>query len=294
MNNIKQYISEVNRNLKFTANAIVEGFISGLHQSPYHGFSVEFSDHKSYTDGDPVSLIDWKLFSKTDRYYIKRYEEETNVRTYFLMDCSKSMSYVSHETSKIDYAKLLTASLINLSLRQRDATGLSLFNDKIVSSLPAKSKSIWLNQCLTSLEKITCEGVTDISNVIFKFSEHIKKRSLVVIVTDFLDDTESLLKALNFLKFNRHHCILFHIIDPSEMEFLFKGESDFIDLETSEVLKVSPWIIRKEYLEKFGMFHVKLKEMIEKLNFEYCQINTNTPIENSLKVFLSNRMNRFF
>ncbi|MCL2064400.1 MAG: DUF58 domain-containing protein [Candidatus Cloacimonetes bacterium] len=286
---IEQYISEINRNLKFTANAIVEGFISGLHKSPYHGFSVEFSDHKAYSSGDSVSLIDWKLYSRTERYYIKRYEEETNVRTYFLLDCSQSMNYYSRDIKKIDYARLFTACLINLSLRQRDATGLVLFNDNIISSIPAKSKNIWLNQCLTTLEHINCQGETNIADTVFKFSENIKKRSLIVIITDFLDDIEKIQKTLNYLKFNRHHCILFQIIDQAEREFLFKDEADFIDLETGEVLKVSPWILRKEYLNRFDMFNQKLKKIIEQLDFEYCQINTNTPIINSLKLFLQNR-----
>ena len=255
---LKQKIVEINKNLKFTANAIVEGFISGLHKSPYHGFSVEFSDHKAYSVGEPVSLIDWRLYSRTDRYYIKRYEEETNVRTYFLLDCSNSMNFYSNEVKKIDYARLFTACLINLSLRQRDATGLALFNDKIISSLPAKSKNIWLNQCLTTLDNLSCSGDTDISNTIIKFSENIKKRSLIVIITDFLDDVDKLTMALNYLKFNKHHCVVFHIVDEAEMRFDFKSEADFIDLETDEVLKVSPWLLKKEYIEKFSMFHVKL------------------------------------
>ena len=290
MNDLALNVENINRNLKFTANAIVEGFISGLHQSPYHGFSVEFSDHKAYTDGDPVSLIDWKLYSKTDKYFVKRYEDETNVRTYFLLDCSKSMSFLSGKVSKIDYAKMLTACLINLSLRQRDATGLVLFNDKIISSLPAKSKSTWLNQCLITLQNINCYGTTNLPETIFKFNEQIKKRSLIVIITDFLDNSDELIKALNYLRFDRHHCILFHIIDSQEQEFNFKDEIDFIDLETDEVMNVSPWMIRKEYLNKFLNFSQKHKEMIEKLKFEYVQIRTDTPIENNLKLFLTNRI----
>jgi len=286
---IQQYINEINKNLKFTANAIVEGYISGLHKSPYHGFSVEFSDHKAYSNGDSVSLIDWKIFCKTERYYIKRYEEETNVRTYFLVDCSHSMSFYSNDIRKIDYAKLFTACLLNISLRQRDATGLALFNDKIINSLPAKSKNIWLNQCLLNLERIKCEGETKISESIYKITEKIKQRSLIVIITDFLDNIEELQKTLNFLKFNRHHCVLFHIIDPAEYEFNFKDETNFIDLETNETIKISPWAFRKEYLNRFNTFHVKLKKMIEQLNFEYSQIKTNTPIINSLKTFLQNR-----
>ena len=289
MNDLSLNIENINRNLKFTANAIVEGFISGLHQSPYHGFSVEFSDHKAYTDGDPVSLIDWKLYSKTDKYFVKRYEDETNVRTYFLLDCSKSMNFISGKVSKIDYAKMLTACLINLSLRQRDATGLVLFNDKIISNLPAKSKSTWLNQCLITLQNINCHGTTNLPETIFRFNEQIKKRSLIVIITDFLDNTDELIKALNYLKFNRHHCILFHIIDSAEQDFNFKDEIDFIDLETDEVMNVSPWMIRKEYLNKFLSFSEKHKEMIEKLKFEYVQIRTDTPMESNLKLFLTNR-----
>ena len=286
---IQNYLVDLNKNLKFTANSIVEGFISGLHKSPYHGFSVEFSEHKAYSSGDSISLIDWKLFSRTERYYIKRYEEETNVRTYFMLDCSSSMAFYSNKIKKIDYAKLFVACLLNLSLRQRDATGLTLFNDKIVYSLPAKSKYIWLNQCLTTLEKIKCEGETNISNSVFMLGEHIKKKSLVVIVTDFLDDINELQKTLNYLKFNKHHCILFHIIDKAEQEFLFKNEADFIDMENNEVIKISPWMIRNDYLKRFEMFHMKLKKMIEQLKFEYCQINTDTEIVDSLKTFLYNR-----
>ena len=287
--NIKKVIDETSLSLKFYANAIVEGFIAGQHKSPYHGFSVEFSDHKAYSRGDPVDLIDWKLFSRTDKYYTKRYEAETNVRTYFLLDCSNSMSFKSNNITKIEYAKLLVACLINLSLRQRDATGLSLFNESLITSIPAKSKSNWLNQCLGILEHIKCSGETDISNAIFTLGETIKKRSLVVIITDFLDDIERLTKALNYLKFNKHHCVLLHIVDETEKSFNYKGESDFIDLETREVLKVSPWIIKKEYLERYEMFHVKLKRIIEDLKYEYCQINTKTPIIDSLKLFLLNR-----
>jgi uncharacterized protein (DUF58 family) len=289
MTKISNLLANVNKNLKFTANAIVEGFITGLHQSPYHGFSVEFSDHKSYNYGDPVDLIDWKLFSKTDRYYIKRYEEETNVRTYFLLDISKSMDFKSHGVKKIDYAKLLTACLINLSLRQRDATGLSLFNNTVQSSLPAKSKSNWLNQCLFSLEKITCSGQTNISGAVLSICERISKKSIIVIITDCIDDTTELHKALNFLKFNKHHCILFHIIDPKESTFDYSDDSEFYDIETNEMIRLSPWIIKREYLKKFAMFRMKHKDILSKLKYEYCVINTETPIEYNLNQFLLNR-----
>ena len=289
MDTVKDYFNGLNKNLKLSANSIVEGFISGLHKSPYHGFSVEFSDHKAYSNGDSVSLIDWKLYSRTDKYFIKRYEEETNVRTYFLLDCSKSMEYKSGNIKKIDYARLFTACLINLSLRQRDATSLSLFNEKIINSIPAKSKSNWLNQCLLLLENIKCFGETNISNSIFQFCEKIQKRSLIIIITDFLTDVESLQNTLNYLKFNKHHCILFHIIDKEEKDFKFKDEAEFIDIENNDILKISPWIIRKEYLERFRLFHVKLKQIIEELQFEYCQINTETDILDSLLIFLNNR-----
>jgi len=292
MIDIREYLDNLNRKLKFIANAIVEGFISGIHQSPYHGFSVEFSDHKGYSEGDPVSLIDWKLYSKTDRYYIKRFEEETNVRTCFLLDCSKSMEFTSQEIKKIDYARLLIACLITLSLNQRDATGLTLFSDHIISSLPPKSKTIWLNHCLNTLVNIQCEGQTNIANAIIRTSDKISKRSLIVVVTDCLDDTDNLLKALNYLKFNRHQCILFHLVDPKEMFFDFKDEADFIDMETNEIIRLSPWSIKKSYKDKWEMFHVKHREMINKLKFEYCMINTSTPIDSSLKVFLAQRNKR--
>lgn len=293
MSDFREQVASLDTNLKLTANAIVEGFISGQHKSPFHGFSVEFSDYKSYSDGDSVNLIDWKLYSKTDRYYIKRYEEETNVRTYFLIDCSKSMSYSSHNIKKIDYAKLLAATLINISLKQRDATGLVLYNNKVLDFIPAKSKSSWFNQCLFKLENITCNEDTDLTNTIFSFAHSLRKRSLIVIVTDFLDDLESIKKALNFLKFNKHHCILFHICDQKEIDFNFNTEADFIDLEDSSKIKVSPHLLKKDYINQFNMFHVKLRDLIKSINYEYCQINTLTPIEISLRNFIYSRQNYF-
>jgi uncharacterized protein (DUF58 family) len=289
MKEIHEYIAGLHKNLKFTANAIVEGFIAGLHQSPYHGFSVEFSDHKAYSDGDSVGLIDWKLYSKTDRYYIKRYEEETNVRAYFLLDCSASMGFHSGDIKKIDYAKLLTACLINLSLNQRDATSLTLFNENIISTIPAKSRSTWLNQCLTMLTQARCSGYTNISNTIFTIGQKVGKRSLFVIITDALDDTDKLKEAMNYLKFQQHHCILFHILDPKEETLSYQNESEFVDIETEEVIKIAPWMIKKEYMEKVKMFLVKHQEMMLKLKFEYAQITTTSPLVQALKLYLINR-----
>jgi uncharacterized protein (DUF58 family) len=199
------------------------------------------------------------------------------------------MSFTSKDIKKIDYAKLLTACLVNLSIKQRDATGLVLFNNQINTSIPAKSKRIWANQCLTALERARCSGDTDLANVIFTFGERIRKRSLIVIITDFFDDSERINKALSYLKFNKHHCVLLHLVDKAEGEFSFREDSIFIDLETDESLRVSPWVIKKEYIEKQEMFHLKLKEMIEKLGFEYCQISTDTPVAHSLRTFLTNR-----
>ncbi|MCK9329037.1 MAG: DUF58 domain-containing protein [Candidatus Cloacimonetes bacterium] len=293
MIDLKEQLVNLQGNLKFTANAIVEGFISGQHKSPYHGFSVEFSDYKPYSNGDSINLLDWKVYSKTDRYYIKRYEDETNVRAYFLLDISNSMSFTSHNLKKIDYAKLLVASLVNLSLKQRDATGLVTFNHSIVDYLPAKSSSIWFNRILQILEKVKCSDSTNLSEVIFSFSSMLKKRSLVIIITDFFDDIEAINKALNFLKFNNHHCILFHIFDEKEIDFSYNGEYKLIDLENSESMLVSPHTIRKDYLDKVNMFHVKLKEIVENLHFEYFQINTLTSVEMSLKDFLFARYKRY-
>ncbi len=293
MINLQEQLIDLQGNLKFSANSIVEGFISGLHKSPYHGFSVEFSNYKSYSAGDSINLIDWKVYSKTDRYYIKRFEEETNVRVHFLLDISKSMSFSSHNIVKIDYAKLLVASLMNLSFKQRDAVGLITYNEKIINNLPAKSKTIWFTQLLKTLDNIKCEDSTNLTDTIFACAEKVKKRSLFVIVTDFLDDLESINKALNYLKFSNHHCILFHICDNIELNFNFKNDAEFIDMEDASILKISPQLIQKDYLNQYNMFHVKLKQIIENLKYEYYQVNTLTPIELALKQFFCSRTTRF-
>ena len=233
--------------LALRARLIVEGYIIGKHRSPYHGFSVEFAEHKSYDIGDDVRNIDWKLFGKTDRLYIKRYEEETNLKTHIIIDNSKSMSYSSGSVSKINYANSLLASIAYLMINQQDAVGLIQFSDKINSFIPPKSRRSHLNTIINQLSE-TVEGKdTFIEPVLHEMAERINKRGLVILVSDLLDDPKTIMNGLKHFRHRKQEVIVFHILDKKEIDFDFNKRTKFIDVETGEELSTEPWHIRENY-----------------------------------------------
>lgn len=277
------------RKFQLTAKAIVEGFLVGLHKSPYHGFSVEFSDHREYNTGDPLKNIDWKIVAKTDRYYVKRYEEETNLRCYLILDHSMSMFYRSGGIAKIDYAAQLAAALAWLMIGQKDAVGLITFNDKITNLLLPKAYRGYLAQLFRVLVELKPRDSTDLLANLHRVAESIRKRSLVILISDLLDEPERIIEGLKHFR-NRHHEVLvFHITDIQEENFRFKHETEFMDSETGEKITVNPWQIRREYLGNYQSFIDRLKQDCHQYQIEYNPVSTSTPLDDLLLKYLLKR-----
>ncbi len=277
------------RNLNLVARSVVEGFVSGLHRSPYHGFSVEFADHRKYTPGDNIRDLDWRAWAKSDRFYIKRYEEETNVNAHLLLDVSASMTFRSQGLSKLEYACFLAASLAYLMVRQQDSVGLVVFADGIQKRLPPHSSTLHLNQLLRTLETVEPVAETDIAATFHQLAEMIKRRGLIVILSDLLDDEREVLRALRHFRHRRHEVIIFHILDPAERRFPYSRLTDFIDLETGSRLQVDPRFVRQDYLKQIEAFINTYRRGATESNIEYVLADTATPYDRLLLAYLARR-----
>lgn len=272
------------------AQFIVEGFMLGLHRSPFHGFSIEFSQHRPYMQGDAIKDIDWKVYGKTGKFYVKQYEEETNLRAHLILDTSGSMAFKHSSTvSKADYAMMLTAALSYLSLHQKDAVGLALFAEEIKKFLPPRATSIYLNEILKVLSETTVELKTQTSRCLEAVADKINKRGLVIIISDFLDDTTSIINALKKFRFQKNEVIVFQILDPVEMSFAFGGDALFIDLETRQELLTQPYQIQKSYQEAFAQFMKTLKNECLQHGIEYNLLTTTDPFDKALFAYLQKR-----
>ncbi|MCK4299558.1 MAG: DUF58 domain-containing protein [Planctomycetes bacterium] len=277
------------RNLNLVARSVVEGFVSGLHRSPYHGFSVEFADHRKYTPGDNIRDLDWRAWAKSDRFYIKRYEEETNVNAHLLLDVSASMTFRSRGLSKLEYACFLAASLAYLMVRQQDSVGLVVFADGIEKRLPPHSSTLHLNELLRTLETVEPVAETDIAATFHQLAEMIKRRGLIVILSDLLDEEREVLRALRHFRHRRHEVIIFHILDPAERRFPYSRLSDFIDLETGSRLQVDPRFVRQDYLKQIEAFINTYRKGATESNIEYVLADTATPYDRLLLAYLARR-----
>ncbi|MBN4076313.1 DUF58 domain-containing protein [Gemmatimonas aurantiaca] len=275
--------------LELRARLMVEGFIAGLHKSPFHGFSVEFAERRQYMPGDPIKLIDWKHYAKSDRYYIKQYEEETNLKSHILLDLSASMGYASDVVTKRDYAGTLAAALAYLNLKQRDAVGLVTFDKTIRSVIPPASKSGQLNQLLREIASQKPADTTDVGSALHLMAEQIKRRGLVILISDLLDDPESIISGLRHFRHNRHEVIVFHIVDPRERDFAFREEAIFKDMETGEEITTLPWQIKQSYAESFKEFSSFLSLKCSESKIDYHLIDTSTPFDQALYAFLGKR-----
>ncbi|MEP0986972.1 DUF58 domain-containing protein [Ekhidna sp.] len=291
-------ISEINQydNLGLIAKQLVDGFITGLHKSPYHGFSVEFAEHKLYNFGESTRHIDWKVFSRTDRLYTKQYEEETNLRCRILVDNSGSMHYPKPEKDKLRFSVFAAAALSYLLTRQRDVVGLSVFSDKIESETDLRSTKSHLNTILTKLSELQESEPgkqTDISSVLHEMADKIHKRSLVVIFSDMFQNSnqEDLLNALQHLKHNKHEVIIFHVSDySSELNFEFEDRPyKFIDLETNESIKVNPHDVKGLYREEMARFYQDLKIKCGMMKVDFVPVNTNDSFDKILGAYLIKR-----
>ena len=285
--------------LELLAKQMVEGFITGLHKSPYHGFSVEFAEHRLYSEGQSTRHIDWKVFARTDRLYTKQYEEETNLRCLLVIDRSPSMFYPEGLQSKLQFSIYLAAALAYLLHTQRDAAGLCLFSNKIEELTPIKSTSTHLNKLFAALEKANQPDafdskVTHVAPVLHEIAEKIHKRSLVVIFSDMFDASEGLaelFKSLQHLKHNKHEVLLFHVTDHNtELNFAFADRPyEFIDLESGEKLKLNPSEIKDQYEAQLAQLHTELKMKCNQLKIDFISVDTKTDYQEVLQAYLIKR-----
>lgn len=276
--------------LALVARNLVEGFLTGAHKSPYKGFSVEFAEHRQYYPGDEIRHIDWRAVAKTERYFIKEYEEETNLKAHLLVDASGSMGYQGKHTAKFQFAQYVAASLAYLMLHQRDAVGLVLHDTQVRTVVKPRATSKHLLQILTALEQARPGGETALAPLWHQTADQIKRRGLVVILSDCFGDADSLLRALQHLRHRRHEVLLFHILAPEEIEFPFRKWTQFRNLElASHRLLVDPQRLRKEYLANFERFRQQLREACGRTQTDYHLIRTDEPVERALGIYLTRR-----
>jgi len=275
-------------NLYLRARWVVEGMMSGIHRSRSKGFSVEFEQHREYSPGDEIRRIDWKALGRFDRYFVKEYEDETNLRAYLLVDTSGSMDYASDGVTKFDYGCTLAASLAYLILRQQDAAGVVTFSDHIETFIPPKAKRDYLMQILRALENRGPAGETNVGKILEEIAGQIKRRGLVVLVSDLLDEPEQILKGLRLFRFKGNDVIVFHLLDPAELSLPFDGNILFEDLEELNLRVVAdPRTIRKTYREVVEEFTNRMRQECHDNVIDYQLIATSTPLDQALASYLS-------
>jgi len=277
-------------NMELVARSAVEGFFTGMHPSPFHGFSVEYSDHRQYHSGDELKFVDWKVFGRSDKLYIKRFQQETNTTVYILLDNSKSMSFAGKgSVSKSRYGSFLAAALSYLMLSQGDSTSLVLFSDKIVKRVPAHSKRTHLNVILAALQHNKPAGQTNLANVLHAIAETSKSRGIVVLISDLLDDEGSIFKGLSHLKFLRHDVIIFQLLDHQEINLDYEGLIQFEDLETKDKIRAFPQSVKQTYRQRVEEFLDEIEKTAGRSNVDYCLIDTSEPLDRALIAYLARR-----
>jgi uncharacterized protein (DUF58 family) len=275
--------------LELRARTIVEGFLSGLHRSPFKGFSVEFAEYRQYMPGDDLSTMDWKVYARTDRYYIKKYEEETNLDCHVLLDISGSMAYGSRGITKHEYAQCLAASLGYLMNRQRDAVGLAAFDEAIRVMLPASSRSGHLRTLLVALDQLQLGRVTNVARPLHHLAEALTKRGMVVLISDLLDNPDGVVRGLKHFQYHGTDVIVFHVLDPDEIEFPFEKTTRFEDLETSDEVMAVPAIVRGEYVRAMQALLDRYKRELGMAGIDYHLLRTDEPLELALMAYLFTR-----
>jgi uncharacterized protein (DUF58 family) len=275
-------------NLYLRARWVVEGLLSGVHKSRAKGFSVEFEEHREYSPGDEIRRIDWKALGKFDRYFIKEYEDETNLRAYLLFDTSASMDYASNGITKFDYGATLTASLAYLILRQQDAAGLITFSNRIEEFIPPKAKRDYLMEILHALEKRRPGGETDVGKILEEIAGQIKRRGLVILVSDLLDEPEAILKGLRLFRYKGNDVIVFHLLDQAELDLPFDGNILFEDLEEENLRVIAdPKAIRQTYRQVIEEFTRQVRKQCHDNAIDYQLLPTSTPLDKALASYLS-------
>src|SRR5829696_597682 len=286
-----EVIRQISR-LDLCAQFIVKGFLQGLHASPFHGFSVEFSEHRKYTQGDNPQDIDWLVYAKTDKYYVKKFEAETNITGYLTMDLSGSMAYrYQQELSKFEYATCLAAALCYLMVHQQDPVGLVTFGEKIIDVLPPKSKRAQIGNVLSHLARLRPRAKTDVATSLVQLAAMLKHSSLVMVFSDLLTDPEPVLASLRRLRHGGHEVIVFHVLDQAEVEFPFEGLVDLRDPETNEHIEVDADGYRHDYLTAIREFRERYRRECQKSRIDYVPLDTSMPFDRALMEYLISRRN---
>lgn len=276
--------------LELRARAVVEGVISGMHKSPHRGYSVEFAQHRDYSPGDEIRHIDWKVYARSDRYHVKQFEEETNLRAYLVLDTSDSMNYRSGALSKLQYGAAAAAGVASLLLGQRDAVGLALFNNGLQTFLPPASTASHLREVLKQLEQARTAPKTDISHTFHDLAERIKRRSLILVLSDLFDAPDQILKGLRHFHHRKHDVIVFHLLDRYELTFPFKDVVVFEGMEREGQLPAEPNALRREYLRVFEEYRTELRRGCREMRLDYVDMITDQPIDVVLSQYLHTRM----
>ena len=280
------------RNLELRARTVVEGFWHGLHRSPYHGFSVEFTEYRPYSPGDDPRYLDWRLVARTDRYFIKKFEDETNLRCHLLVDSSRSMTFGSRGYTKHDYARTLAATLAWFLAQQGDATGLLTFDERVREYLPARHRPGHLRHLMLALEKPAAGATTDLVSPLRRVAELTRKRGLVVLITDLLAPAAALEEPLALLTAARHEVIVFQVLDPAELTFDFPAAARFEDMETGRDLFLEPSLARADYTRRLGEHNAEVRAICQRLGISHVQLSTAQPLELALFDFLKVRADR--
>lgn len=278
--------------MELRARAVVEGFLSGLHRSPAQGFSVEFSEYRQYMPGDDTALIDWKLYARSDRHYVKKFEEETNLECHLLLDVSGSMGYGSGGVTKLEYGAYLAASIAYLMNRQRDAVGLLAFADRVVEHLPASGRPGHLRRLLLALDALRAERGSDLSKPLDRLAEALSRRGMAVLVSDLLDDPAEVVRGLRHLRFRGVDVIVFHLLDPAELTLPFDAAARFRDMETGAELTAVPSAVRERYLQEVEAFVSLYRRELQLAGIDYCLVDTSRPLDQALLAYLSARARR--
>jgi uncharacterized protein (DUF58 family) len=279
--------------MELKARTVVEGFLAGLHRSPYKGFSVEFAEYRQYLPGDDLSTLDWKVYARSDRHYVKKFEEETNLECHLLLDVSASMAYRGAAVmSKLEYGSVLAASLAFLMNRQRDATGLIAFDDKIAFRVPASARRGHLHSLLIGLERLEPGRQSNVGRPLHQLAEALTRRSLIVLISDLLDEPDPIIKGLKYLRFRGNDVVVFQLLDPNELTFPFLGSSRFKDLESAEEVMAEPATVRAAYLKELAELRSRYDRELRGVGIDYVQLDTSQPLDFALLAYLAARSRR--
>jgi uncharacterized protein (DUF58 family) len=279
--------------LELVAKTVVDGFVAGLHRSPDFGFSQEFAEYRMYNPGDDLRHVDWNVFARTERAYLKRFRGETNCQITMLLDVSGSMGYTSHGVTKLDYSRYLTASIAYMANHQRDAAGIIVFDEDVKNYIRPSTRQGQFHRVINAIDKVELGKRTDFTKPLLHFQEFLNRRGLVVVISDFWNEPEVIVKALAPLRFHGNEVVLFHILDPQEIQPTLKDSVLLVDMETQDALEVSPEYARHDYKQKMDAHLEVLKSRSKSNGLDYFLLPTNRPLDGALREYLTVRHGRF-